>query len=349
MLFRQLYDRSSCTYTYLIADSQTKEALLIDPVRDLIDRDVQLLEELGLSLSYTVETHVHADHITSSALLRQRFNSKGIISSVSGNTCADVLVDDGQELQLGSIRLRFLHTPGHTNGCMSIHLPEEGMVFTGDTLMIRGCGRTDFQEGDADTLFSSVRDKIFTLPDETLIYPGHDYKGRTASSVAEEKRFNLRLNLSKSREDFREIMENLNLSYPKKIDIAVPANLRCGLLSGEFPEHALSPAETDAWADIYRINGLPEIKVEWFKEHQDLDVQLLDVREPSEWEQGIIEGAVKLSLGDLEQHILSLDPDKPIICYCQSGGRSARAATLLEHKGFRVASLSGGYLAWKGL
>ena len=346
MIFRQLYDRESCTYTYLIADVQTKEALLIDPVRELLDRDLQLLKELGLKLCFTVETHIHADHITGAGLLRQKLGSTGIISSVSGSNCADLLVDDGQEILLGSILIRFLHTPGHTNGCMSIHLPVERMVFTGDTLMIRGCGRTDFQEGSSDSLFNSVRNKIFTLPDETLIYPGHDYKGRTASSVAEEKKFNLRLNLSKSREDFREIMENLNLSYPKKIDVAVPANLHCGLLSDERVEHSLSPADTDTWAEIYRINGVPEIKAGWLKNNFNLEAQLLDVREASEWDAGSIEGAIKISLRNLEQRTADLDSELPVICYCQRGGRSARAATLLELKGFRAASLSGGYLAW---
>ncbi|MFN4152607.1 MAG: MBL fold metallo-hydrolase [Candidatus Sericytochromatia bacterium] len=226
MIFRQLFDTETSTYTYLLADEKTKEAMLIDSVLEKVDRDLKLIEQLGLNLKYLAETHVHADHITGVAKIKEKHsNAKSILFKNSGVICADILSEDGQEFNLGEYSVKVLSTSGHTDGCVSYYT--NGMVFTGDALLIRGCGRTDFQQGSPEKLYDSVTQKIFTLPENTLIYPGHDYNGFTCSSVYEEKNFNPRL-ANKTKEEFANIMNNLNLAYPKKIDVAVPANLVCG-------------------------------------------------------------------------------------------------------------------------
>ncbi|MCB0218140.1 MAG: MBL fold metallo-hydrolase, partial [Chrysiogenetes bacterium] len=229
MLFRQLFDPESSTYTYLLADEQNREAVIIDPVRDQVERDVQLIEELGLKLLYVLDTHVHADHITGAGVLRGRLGAKTVVSKHGGAPCADVPVDEGDTVKFGACTIEVRSTPGHTNGCVTYVTGDKSMAFTGDALLIRGSGRTDFQQGDSRKLYRSVREKIFTLPDETKLYPGHDYKGRTVTTVGEEKRFNARLGLDKSEDDFVEIMKNLKLAQPKKIQESVPENLRCGL------------------------------------------------------------------------------------------------------------------------
>ncbi len=232
MLFRQLFDRESCTYTYLLADEQSKQALLIDPVLELESRDTSLLKELGLELRFAINTHVHADHVTSSGVLKKRWPQCQSVLGRAGNDAAlvDVRLEDGAELKMGSISLKALSTPGHTNGCHSYVVNDARMglmVFTGDAVLIRGCGRTDFQQGDARMLYERVHERIFSLADETLLFPAHDYKGNLMSTVGEEKRFNPRL--SKSVEEFVKIMDNLNLAYPAQIDRALPLNLVCGL------------------------------------------------------------------------------------------------------------------------
>ncbi len=248
MIFRQLFDRESCTYTYLLGDEATGEAVLIDPVIEHVTRDMQLVAELGLSLKYTLETHVHADHVTGSGTLRRCLGSRSVMCVTGGADCADVLVNDGDELAFGAERVVVVTTPGHTNTCVSYHLPEHGLLFTGDTLFVRGCGRTDFQSGDARTLYRSVHEKVFTLPEDTRIFPGHDYKGRTSSTVAEEREHNPRLGSGNTEDDFVEIMENLNLGLPAKMHIALPANLNCGLPQSEprVEEPACHPQSTDA-------------------------------------------------------------------------------------------------------
>lgn len=232
MLFRQLFDPATSTYTYLLGDSVTGRALLIDPVREHIDRDLGLIEELGLHLAYVLETHVHADHVTSAGLLRQRTGTRTVISRRAGASCADVQIGDGDRIVLGpEVTLEARETPGHTAGCVSYVLTDESMVFTGDTLLIRGCGRTDFQEGNSRLLYRSVHDKLFTLPDGCLVYPGHDYKGRTVSSIGEERKHNPRLGGGRTEEDLVGIMETLNLAPPKRLDESVPANRKCGITS----------------------------------------------------------------------------------------------------------------------
>lgn len=227
MIFRQLFDRTSCTYTYLLADEATREALLIDTVKEHVDRDFKLLEDLDLTLRYLLETHIHADHITGAGLLHQQTGAQIVMGSNTKNEKADRLLADGEEIVLGETKVKIHHTPGHTEGCCVFY--SEGRVFTGDVLFIRGCGRTDFQGGSSKDLFESVHGKIFSYSDETLIYPGHDYKGMTVSTVGEEKKHNPRLKMSNSLEDFEAIMNGLKLDNPKMMDVAVPANMRCGM------------------------------------------------------------------------------------------------------------------------
>jgi glyoxylase-like metal-dependent hydrolase (beta-lactamase superfamily II) len=228
MFFRQLFDRKSCTYTYVLADESTREAVIIDPVDELADRDLQLLKEWGLTLVYILETHVHADHVTGGGVLKQATQAKTLVAAAAGVDCADIQAKSGDTLTFGSQRLEVRSTPGHTGGCISFVHHGEGLVFTGDTLFVRGCGRTDFQQGDAATLYKSVHEQIFTLPDTTKVYPAHDYKGRTASTVGEEKAFNPRLGGGNTVEEFVAIMGALNLSNPAMMHIAVPANMACG-------------------------------------------------------------------------------------------------------------------------
>jgi len=226
-LLRQLFDRTSCTYTYLLADTTTKEAVVIDPVVELAERDAQIINELGLTLKYCINTHVHADHITGTGLLKKLVpGCLSVISKPSGAK-ADRHVSHGDTIEFGQHKLEVRETPGHTNGCVTYVLSSQGCAFTGDTLLVRGCGRTDFQEGNADVMYDSVWQQILTLPDNFKLYPAHDYKGRTETSVAEEKALNPRL--TKPRQEFIKIMDNLGLSYPAKIDVSLPANKVCGL------------------------------------------------------------------------------------------------------------------------
>jgi sulfur dioxygenase len=230
MLFRQLIDQETSTYTYLLADQDTLEAVLIDPVLEQTGRDLKLLEELGLNLRYILETHVHADHITGAAILRRSTGARSVLAAAAGVSCADDQVNHGDRLRFGRYELQVRSTPGHTSGCLTFVLEgdEERFAFTGDALLIRGCGRTDFQQGDARTLYRSIHRQIYTLPDQTRIYPGHDYHGHTSTTVAEEKHLNPRLNEDVSEGQFIEIMNSLDLAYPKKIDVALPLNLACG-------------------------------------------------------------------------------------------------------------------------
>jgi glyoxylase-like metal-dependent hydrolase (beta-lactamase superfamily II) len=229
LIFRQLFDPETSTYTYLLADKRTREAVLIDPVREHLERDTALLRELELRLVYTLETHVHADHVTASGLLRERLGSRIVVGAQAGVQNADLALADGTGVHFGDHWLEARETPGHTSGCVTWVCAQAGLAFTGDALLIRGCGRTDFQQGDARSLFRSVRERILTLPDETRLHPAHDYQGRMVTTVAEEKRFNPRLGTARTEEEFVDIMRALKLAYPKRMDEAVPANLRSGL------------------------------------------------------------------------------------------------------------------------
>ena len=226
MIFRQLFEPVSSTYAYLLACPRTKQAALIDPVIEEVASYEAVLLELGLRLIYTMETHVHADHVTAGDALRTRLGSQTCVRAGSGAECADVPLHHGDVIKVGDVNIEVRATPGHTDSCVSFVLPDR--VFTGDALLIGGCGRTDFQQGNAAKLFESVTTQLFTLPPDTLVFPAHDYKGRTVSTIREEQSINARLGAGKSVDEFVEIMANLKLAYPKQIDRAVPANLRCG-------------------------------------------------------------------------------------------------------------------------
>jgi len=232
MLFRQLFDPETQTWTYLIADPQTRDAVLVDPVLEQVDRDLKLLQELGLTLRYCLETHIHADHITGTARLRDTTGCQGIVPARAHAACADRFIQDGEVFALGSVQIEAIATPGHTDSHMA-YLVNQTHLLTGDALFIRGCGRTDFQSGDAGILYDSITQRLFTLPDETLVYPGHDYRGHTVSTIGEEKRWNPRL-ANRDRDSFIQLMASLNLPNPQKIMEAVPANERCGKLPHAF-------------------------------------------------------------------------------------------------------------------
>ncbi len=228
LIFRQLIDPQSSTYTYLLADGDSGEALLVDPVFEQMRRDAALVHELGLRLRAVADTHVHADHVTAAWLLKQRLGSEIVLGAATGAEGADRFLRHGDKLRFGKRYLAVRETPGHTAGCLSYVLDDERMAFTGDCLLVRGCGRTDFQGGSARTMYRAVHQQLFTLPDDCLLYPAHDYRGITATSVAEERRLNPRLGGNLSEEDFAGYMANLGLAHPKKMAEAVPANLRCG-------------------------------------------------------------------------------------------------------------------------
>src|SRR5215471_979972 len=344
LLFRQLFDPQSSTYTYLLACAKSREALLIDPVYEQVRRDVALLNELEVKLLYTLETHVHADHVTGAWLLKQRMGSRIVVGQASGAQGADLYLKHGDKIRFGSRYLEVRATPGHTHGCVSYVLDDETMAFTGDCVLIRGCGRTDFQEGESHDMYRSVHLQLFTLPDSCLLYPGHDYRGLTSTSVGEEKRFNPRLGGALSETDFVGFMKNLNLPHPKKIDIAVPANLKCG----KPPED--QPMTDPDWAPLTcNFAGIWEVQPHWVEENLRV-VQVLDVREPEETTGplGRIPGAVLIPLGELGTRKGELDKDRPVVAVCRAGGRSAQATIILQQAGFaKVANLPGGMLRWR--
>lgn len=344
MIFRQLFDRVSCTYTYLLGDEASGEAVLIDPVREHLERDLGLIAELGLRLVMTLETHVHADHVTASGLLRGRAGSKSAVSAAGGAPCADVALRHGQRIQFGAQSLEVRATPGHTDGCVAFVHHAEGMVFTGDTLLIRGCGRTDFQQGDARRLYQSVHEELFSLPDATFVYPGHDYLGRTRSTIGEERALNPRLGGGRTADDLVEIMNKLGLAYPAQIDVAVPANQQCGWLPGD---PARAPGAAPEWAPLSVVDTVPEVDIAWVSAQGAL--RRVDVRRLDEWtgELGRVPGSELCTLDGLAEAAGAWDKAAPIILICRSGARSGRAAHLLLEAGFtKVASMAGGMLAW---
>lgn len=235
MIFRQLFEPLSSTYTYLLGCEETGQAILIDPVISSMDRDLAELQRLGLKLAYSVDTHVHADHITAALELKQKVGSKIAAPIAEQVPCADVNLEEGKPFQIGQITLNPLHTPGHTSGHFAYAFGDR--VFTGDALLIEGCGRTDFQQGDSEALYRSIQEKLFALPDDTLVYPAHDYKDRFVSTILQEKKRNPRLGQNKTLEEFKEIMANLNLPYPKFIDHAVPGNKQCGVCPPDLPNN----------------------------------------------------------------------------------------------------------------
>lgn len=345
LIFRQLFDQDSSTYTYLLADPDSREAVLIDPVFEQHSRDRALIEELGLNLLYTLDTHCHADHVTGAWLLQQTVGSKIGISGRYGDMVqgADRLLDHGDVIQFGDRFLEVRATPGHTDGCITYVLNDHSMAFTGDCLLIRGAGRCDFQQGNAAVMYRSIKDQIFPLPDDCTIYPGHDYSGRTASTVAEEKQYNSRIGGQASEKDFIGYMENLGLPHPKKIDVAIPGNCRCGR-----PEDGQMPGEI-TWAPVRQTyGGLREIEPQWVAEHLS-EVNVVDVREPDEFNDrlGHIATAKLVPLGKLKESVADIPQDKPVVTVCQSGSRSGQATVILKKAGIgQAANLRGGMLEW---
>ena len=344
MIFRQLFDPASSTYSYLLGDASTGEAILVDSVLENWQRDAALTRELGLKLVAALETHVHADHVTGAWWLRREFGCAIAFGAQSGVAGADRLLGHGDAIRFGGRSLKARATPGHTLGCMTYVLDDESLALTGDCLLIRGTGRTDFQGGDSASMFRSVHAQIYSLPLECRLYPAHDYRGLTVSSVAEERRCNPRIGDGVGPGDFAGYMKNLNLPHPKLLDVAVPANLRCGQPSDDSP----TPARPE-WAPVrFTLAGVWEIEPAAFAD-ADKDLQLIDVREPEEFSGplGRIKGSTLIPLEQLTTRVGELSRDHPIVTICRSGARSAQAAVLLQKAGFqRVANLAGGILRW---
>ena len=345
LIFRQVIDPQSSTYTYLLADPKSSEAVLIDPVFEQVRRDAALITELGVRLVCTLETHVHADHVTGAWLLKRQFGSQIALAQASGAQGADRYLVHGDRVAFGRRHLQVRATPGHTDGCLTYVLDDESIAFTGDCMLIRGSGRTDFQHGDAHRLYRSVHSQIFTLPERCLLYPAHDYRGLTVTSVAEERRFNPRLGGEVGENDFAGYMRNLNLPHPKQIDIAVPANLRCGRPAAEDAE-----LTAPSWAPLtYTFAGFWELAPQALEEVAG-SVQIVDVREPDEFTGalGHIRNAKPIPLGQLAERAGELDRNRPIVTVCRAGARSAQAVAILQKAGFRdVANLAGGMLRWR--
>lgn len=337
MIFRQLFDSESSTYTYLLASRRGGEALIIDPVLEKVDRYLQLLEELDLKLIKAVDTHVHADHITGLGALRDQTRCITVMGEQRGVDVVSMRVNEGDKIDIEGLALDVIYTPGHTDDSYSFMMDDR--VFTGDTLLIRGTGRTDFQNGDPAAQYDSIFNKLLRLPDDTLVYPAHDYKGDTVSTVAEERASNPRLQVS-SEAEYVEIMNGLNLANPKMMDVAVPANLKIGLLQDDLERMGLS---------ITCREGIAKVS--------DPSLILVDLRDDAEREkEGVIPGSVHAPYPDLDENInpggllheLARSSSRQIVFYCAFGERSAMAVEAAVGAGLSdTCHLSGGMEAWK--
>jgi sulfur dioxygenase len=347
MIFRQLFDSATSTFTYLLADEITRTAILIDCVFEQHLRDLALIRELNLTLASTLETHIHADHVTGAWLMKEALGSTICVARAAGAEGADRELAPGDSVQTGQIELKVRATPGHTDGCLTYVSADQSVAFTGDALLIRGAGRTDFQGGSAARLFQSVHSQVFSLNDSCLLYPGHDYSGRTVTSVAEEKAYNPRLGTQVREEDFVGYMKNLNLPHPKKMADAVPANLKCGR-----PEKSLHDQSSPDWGPVVRTYaGVWQVEPDWVYAHSE-ELTLLDVREREEAEVdllGHLKGAILLPLSELRHSVREVPEARPVVTICPSGARSAIAAQILEGAGRKVANLRGGLLMWRDL
>jgi sulfur dioxygenase len=337
MIFRQLFESVSGTYSYLLASRRGGEALIIDPVLEKVDRYLQLMDELNLKLVKAVDTHLHADHITGLGALRDRTHCITVMGEQSQVDVVSMRVSDGDSLQIEGLSLEAIYTPGHTDDSYSFRM--EDRVFTGDTLLIRGTGRTDFQNGDARAQYDSIFNRLLKLPDETLVYPGHDYKGDAVSTIAEERAHNPRLQV-KSADEYAAIMNGLNLPNPKMMDVAVPANKQQGMAQQQIAKRGWAYSAEQAAA----LLGRPEIT-------------LIDLREKRERERhGALPGALHLPYPDLQEsigpggmlHELAKSADRTIVFYCAFGERSAMAVQASQDAGIQMARhIQGGIDAWK--
>ncbi|RWL49922.1 MAG: MBL fold metallo-hydrolase [Mesorhizobium sp.] len=337
MIFRQLFDSVSGTYSYLLASRRGGEALIIDPVLEKVDRYLQLVNELDLRLVKAVDTHLHADHITGLGALRDRTHCVTVMGEQTKADVVSMRLADGDKLGIEGLALDVIYTPGHTDDSYSFVLPDR--VFTGDTLLIRSTGRTDFQNGDPRQQYESIFGRLLKLPDETLIFPAHDYKGETVSTIGEEKAFNPRLQV-KSVDEYVNIMNNLNLSNPKMMDVAVPANMRVGLHQDDIASRGWAVSAEQALALV----GRP-------------DVALIDLREQSERDRhGVIPGAIHLPYARLQENImaggmlheLAKSTAKQLLFYCAFGERSAMAVQAAQDVGISSARhIQGGIDAWR--
>ncbi len=337
MIFRQLFDTTSSTYTYLLASRRGGEALIIDPVLERVERYLKLIEELDLKLVKAVDTHLHADHITGLGALRDRTKCITVMGEQSGVDVVSMRVGDGDRLDIEGISLGVIYTPGHTDDSYSFTLADR--VFTGDTLLIRGTGRTDFQNGDSHAQYESIFNRLLRLPEETLVFPAHDYKGDTVSTIGEEKRFNPRLQV-RSPAEYADLMANLKLANPKMMDVAVPANMRQGLHQEEVAKRGWAVSVEAAKALLGRK-----------------DVTLIDLREKSERDRhGCIPGALHAPYPDLQENIseggvlheLAEATGKRLVFFCAFGERSAMAVQAAQDAGLSSAChIEGGMGAWK--
>ena len=346
MLIRQHFDPVSSSYSYLLIDPASRDAVLIDPVLGQHTRDAALIRELGARLLCTLETHCHADHVTGAWRMKQAFGSRIGLAASYGARNVDLPLAHGMVVGFGEATLEVRATPGHTAGCLSFLSADHRFVFTGDALLVRAVGRTDFQQGDAAQLFESVRTQLFTLPDACVVYPAHDYDGRTSSTIGEERLFNPRLGGGARQEDFVGYMESLELPHPRLMAVAVPANMSCGR------DAEASETPPPSWGPVVEsYAGVPEIAPEWLGRHRD-EVELVDVRSRTEFEGelGHLEGAKLLPLDELRARMDEFGAGKPIVLICQTGKRSAMAATILRKAGLhRVANLAGGMVQWRKL
>ena len=342
LLLRQLFDAATGTFTYLIADVASGHGVLIDSVFEQHARDLSLIEELGITLAASLDTHAHADHVTGSWLMHQVTGCAIGLAAAARAENVTLPLQQGDRVNFGGRFLEVRSTPGHTDGCVSYVLDDQSMAFTGDALLVRGCGRCDFQQGNAHTLFHSITEALFSLPETCLLYPGHDYTGRTVTSVAEEKAFNARLGGAATERDFVGHMENMKLPHPHKIAEALPGNMR----SGKPREQA--PAST--WAPLSRsFAGLPELTPNWVAEHSN-ELTLVDVRSAEEFNgpDGRIPGSLLMPLPELENRCNELPADQPVVVVCHSGSRSALATQQLLKAGrAQVANLRGGISQWE--
>jgi glyoxylase-like metal-dependent hydrolase (beta-lactamase superfamily II)/rhodanese-related sulfurtransferase len=337
MIFRQLFDAVSSTYTYLLASRRGGEALIIDPVTEKVDRYIQLLHDLDLRLVKAVDTHLHADHITGLGALRDRTHCITVMGDRSRVDVVSMRVADGDRLQIEGMELEALYTPGHTDDSFCFRM--EDRVFTGDTLLIRGTGRTDFQNGDARSQYESIFGRLLRLPEETLVYPAHDYKGDTVSTIGEERRCNPRLQV-KSLDEYVALMNNLKLPNPKMMDVAVPANMKVGLHQEEIARRGCAWTAEQAIGMVGQPNVVP-----------------IDLRERAERERhGVIPGSLHVPYPALQEntapggmlHALATATGRRLLFYCAFGERSAMAVQDAQDAGLSTSChLQGGLAAWK--